>query len=534
MLQHHSFQQALWKLFSAPSLGTTLARADTIICRCENVTLQQVQLLIQNGITELGDLKRRSRLAMGRCQGRYCTRVLVQLLTQLDLIPKYQLYAAQIPSKPLSIVSFTREVPEWSGYKPMPVRLPVSDPINRQHFSTIDIDQTAKVLTDTPSPNLATIPSTIDTLIIGAGIVGSACAYYLSQNGVHSVLIDAGEVNGQASGANAGSLHLQSLSFDFQISQPGLDSLPLKTLVLQKHGIALWRELEHQLRADFQLVITGGMMVAESSEQMQFLERKTAAEKQLGIEVELCSGFDARQLEPKLSTAIVGASYCPGEGKIDPLRATPALVSAYVNAGGSLHSNTCVLAIERKNQRYTVTTTNGDIKCRRIVNAAGAWSSDIAALAGIELSVSCAPQQMIVTEPLQPLCSHLLAHAGRHLTMKQSANGNMIIGGGWFAGASQQSQRPRPLSHAIAGNLWVAQRVVPVISNCRVIRSWAAAGVMIDGAPILGETPGHKGFYHAVGANGYTLGVLMGKITSDLITRGRSDLDVRPFRPDRF
>jgi glycine/D-amino acid oxidase-like deaminating enzyme len=141
---------------------------------------------------------------------------------------------------------------------------------------------------------------------------------------------------------------------------------------------------------------------------------------------------------------------------------------------------------------------------------------------------------MIVTEAAGPLISGLVAHADRHLTLKQAANGNLIIGGGWTATLDPVHRRPRQLRESLAGNLWVAQRVVPALRKMHVLRSWAAMNVNIDGAPIVGEHPAMPGFFNAVSSNGYTLGPLIGQITAELILRGHTDRDVAPFSIARF
>ena len=87
---------------------------------------------------------------------------------------------------------------------------------------------------------------------------------------------------------------------------------------------------------------------------------------------------------------------------------------------------------------------------------------------------------------------------------------------------------------SLAGNLWVAQRVVPCLDRLHVVRSWAATNIDIDGAPILGKDPRAPGLFHAVASNGYTLASLVGRITADLVDRGATDRDVRAFSVARF
>ena len=168
------------------------------------------------------------------------------------------------------------------------------------------------------------------------------------------------------------------------------------------------------------------------------------------------------------------------------------------------------------------------------MNAAGGFASEIGRMLSLDIPVFGAPLQMIVTEAAEPLITRLIAHADRHLTLKQAANGNFLIGGGWTAGLDPVHRRPRPLRASIEGNLWIAQHVVPALRKLHVIRSWAAMNIDIDGAPILGEHPAVQGFFNAVTSNGYTLGPLVGRITADLIVRGHSDRDIGPFSVGRF
>ena len=153
---------------------------------------------------------------------------------------------------------------------------------------------------------------------------------------------------------------------------------------------------------------------------------------------------------------------------------------------------------------------------------------------GRAVPVFGAPLQMIVTEPAAPLITRLIAHADRHLTLKQAANGSLLIGGGWTAGLDPVHHHPRPMRSSLEGNLWVAQHVVPSIRKLHIVRTWAAMNINIDGAPILGEDPGAPGLYHAVTSNGYTLGPLVGRITADMILSGATDRDITPFSLARF
>ena len=118
--------------------------------------------------------------------------------------------------------------------------------------------------------------------------------------------------------------------------------------------------------------------------------------------------------------------------------------------------------------------------------------------------------------------------------MKQANNGNFIIGGGWTAGWNMMCNFPTTLRDSLEGNAWVARRIVPYLDNVNIIRSWAAKSIDIDGAPIVGEMPGAPGFYNTVTAKGYTLGPIMGRITSDIICRGKTEWDISFCGLERF
>ncbi|MGO7690325.1 FAD-dependent oxidoreductase, partial [Rhizobium ruizarguesonis] len=91
------------------------------------------------------------------------------------------------------------------------------------------------------------------------------------------------------------------------------------------------------------------------------------------------------------------------------------------------------------------------------------------------------------------------------------------------AGLDPVHQHPRPLLSRLEGNLWVAKHVVPALRKLNVIRSWAAMNINIDGAPILGEHPSMPGFFNAVNSNGYTLGPIVGQLTSQLVLGRETD-----------
>lgn len=274
-------------------------------------------------------------------------------------------------------------------------------------------------------------------------------------------------------------------------------------------------------------------MVAESEEQMSFLETKSKAEASVGIETEVIDFCRIKEIAPAISDKIIGAAWCPGEGKINPLVATSRLAAAAKAEGAIVEEFSPVTNLERNGNSYTVTTPRGSVNAKRILIAAGGWSQHIAGMLGSKVPIRGAPLQMIVTAPAAELVPCLVAHADRHLTMKQNASGSIIIGGAWPAitGAKGKSEI---LPDSLEGNLWVASHTVPKIANLHVIRTWAAMNIDIDGAPLLSSLPGFDRVTIAATANGYTLGPLMGREAAELALSGRSRQDFKAFSMARF
>ncbi|MBS7700279.1 MULTISPECIES: FAD-dependent oxidoreductase [unclassified Chelatococcus] len=504
-----SFQAALWRLFAPARPEMDLPDA-AVACRCESVLAGQLKTTVAAGPRDIATLKRLTRAGMGRCQSRYCARTMTRLVG-LPASETNGLLAPQMPLRPIPISAIAVEKPEWGGHKRalLPERPPLANP------EPLPVNDTA-------------------TLIIGAGIAGLSTALFLARNGEDVIVLERGFPGGLASGGNAGSLHAQLLSFDHGARAEGGGGAAARTLPLQRDSILLWQRLEQELGRDFEMTITGGLMVAETEAHMRFLEEKTRVERESGVECNVIGKADLERLEPSLSPSLIGAAYCPQEGKINPLVATRHVFDGAIAAGARVFDRTEVLSIASDNGRFLVTTSRGKIRAGKIVNAAGAFAARIGAMLGLNVPVFGAPLQMAVTEAAAPAISHLVAHADRHLTLKQAANGNFLIGGGWTAGLDPVHSHPRPMFSSLEGNLWVAQHVVPGLRKLHLIRSWAAMNINIDGAPILGEHPAMPGFFNAVTSNGFTLGPIVGQLTADLVCGRDPDRDLAPYSIRRF
>jgi glycine/D-amino acid oxidase-like deaminating enzyme len=242
--------------------------------------------------------------------------------------------------------------------------------------------------------------------------------------------------------------------------------------------------------------VSGGLMLASSERELRSIEHKASFERFAGTEISMLDRDDLQRLAPYLAPTILGAGFCKAEGKANPLVAAPAFARSAQAAGAQILRNQPVLAINRSPSGYSIQTTHSVFESKRIVIAAGAATPKITDLLGVgKMDIQSVPIQVSVTEPVAPLMSQLLYYARAPLTMKQTAAGTILIGGGWPAKLDEQ-QRPVPDPVSLGQNLGLALEVVPALANIALVRTWAATvNGTDDWKPIIGELPGAKGVF---------------------------------------
>jgi glycine/D-amino acid oxidase-like deaminating enzyme len=374
-----------------------------------------------------------------------------------------------------------------------------------------------------------------DCLVVGGGIMGCALAYWLAGEGRSVILIERGELNGEASGSNAGSLHVQMLSHFARLQEPNERLDAERPLRLHVAAVAEWRELQAALDEDLELSVEGGLMVAETEAEQRQLEAKVEREGRHGIASELLEGSAARACAPYLGSTVRVIARCALEGRLNPGLATPAIARAAAKRGADLRRATPLLALEHRGATFVARTDQGEIRAGAVINAAGPWAGEVAAMLRVALPVTRRPLQLSVSEATAPFLPHLVQHVGRRLTMKQATSGNVLIGGGW-PGSLDEAGQTLLARQSIEGNLAVACRVVPQAASLHLLRVWTALITRVpDSNPVLGETPGVPGFFQALAIpNGYTLGPLCARLIAEAVCGKSTSFDLSPWSPARF
>ena len=375
-----------------------------------------------------------------------------------------------------------------------------------------------------------------DVLIIGGGILGCATASYLARRGVEVLLVDRGGLNREASGTNAGSLHIQihAAHFRFQyLESPRArerQEFFAECNRLFVEAAHMWPGLEQDLGADLGLRFAGGLMVAQTEAELELLRAKVEYENSVGLRTELVSTREMLRHEPCLSGDLLGASYCATEGFANPLLVAPAFMRHAQARGARLELHTRVEGIEPAGGgRFLVATSRGQILAQRVVVAAGAQTRHIGRLVGLDLPVLVHPIQVMATEPRPPMLRQLIQHASpRPLSLRQTQYGTFVIGGGWPASEIAGCSRLTVERASLAANAALAMEVVPALREVQVVRSWAGMTSTVgrkNRVGLLGHAARLGQFFVLTASGlGFTLGPVLGRLMAELVSEGETSL----------
>ena len=352
------------------------------------------------------------------------------------------------------------------------------------------------------------------------------------------MLVERAELNREASGTNAGSFHFQIALHQLTALETGNVRERLQTEVrLHSEAAEVWKMLERELAGLLEIHITGGLMVAETEEELRLLHEKHELEEEAGLETHVLEGRELHEFAPYLADDLLGATWCPDEGHANPMLAAPLFAVRAAEAGAALRTYAGVTRIEvdpdGRGRRFEVTTEAGQILAHRVVNATGAWANDLAGLVGQRLPIRAEGLHLNVTEPREHVLGPMVQHIGRRLTLKQASCGTYIIGGGWPANPEPPPLRFSTLWESAAGNVAVAVRVVPALADVRIVRTWS--GVMAftaDLAPIVGESARLPGFHTLIATTGFTLSPLLAQLLAEELATGRGAIP-REYSVDR-
>jgi glycine/D-amino acid oxidase-like deaminating enzyme len=372
-----------------------------------------------------------------------------------------------------------------------------------------------------------------DVLVIGAGVVGAACALHAAGAGLTVSVVDRGPVAGGTTGAGEGNLLVS-------------DKEPGPELDLALLSARLWRDLATRdgLGTAIEYEAKGGLVVAATGEGATALGALAALQRADGVEAVPVAADELADHEPHLAPGLAGGVLYPQDAQVQPMLAAAHLLRA---SGAEVRTGVTVTGFLRSGERITgVRTDHGDLEAGAVVNAAGTWGGDVAALAGVRVPILPRRGFVLVTEPLPPLIRHKVYAAEYVANVASEEEGletsPVIEGtraGTVLIGASRERvgfdrTTSVPVLRRLARQ---AIALFPALADVTAIRAYCGFRPYCpDHLPVIGPDPRAEGLLHACGHEGAGVGLAAatGHLLAQVLTGAELDLDLSPFRPERF
>jgi glycine/D-amino acid oxidase-like deaminating enzyme len=375
---------------------------------------------------------------------------------------------------------------------------------------------------------------TADVVVVGAGAVGAACAYFAALQGLRVQVVERAQIAGGTSGACEGNLLVSDKE-----AGPELD-LALYSRSVFRDDLAEYGPL-------WEFVAKGGLVVAASEVGAAALGELTVRQRQSGIEVVDVAADSLQDYEPYISPALRVGAFYPQDAQVQPMLLTAHLLRLARSRGAVVRTRTEVTGFVRSGDAVTgVMTSDGPVSSPAVINAAGPWAGSVAQLAGVQLSILPRRGFVLVTEPLPVTIRHKV-YAGEYvanvLSSDEALQTSPVVEGTDSGTVLIGSSRERvgfdgtvalPVLAEMAAN---AVALFPSLASVKVMRSYLGFRPYCpDHLPVIGPDPRAPGLWQASGHEGAGIGLSVGtaKLIVQAMTARATDLDLAPFRPERF
>ena len=377
-------------------------------------------------------------------------------------------------------------------------------------------------------------------IVIGGGIVGCSVLYHLARAGSQDVmLIERAELTAGATWHAAGNVHNQN---------------PIPNLsTLQAYSMQLYDGLSAEVGQQVGCHLVGGFFLAQSRARMEEFKFLAGKFKALGLPYHLVTPADIKAKFPLINTeGLVGGAWDPDEGYIDPYSVTMGLAGAARQMGARIVRHTRVTDIRRRASGHWRLSTDKDTdyECEIVVNAAGFWGNEVAAMVGASLPIVNMEHHYLVTETMPEVAAHdsdlpLIRDMDAQFYLRQEGDGLLL--GAWeddCRAAWNGKTAPwnfgqdlfTPDLDRMEKHLAAVHHRVPALGTTGIKRIVnGAISFSPDGRGLLGPLPDVPNFFVACGfLSGIAQGGGVGLALSQWILQGEPEMDLSFMDVARF
>ncbi len=364
--------------------------------------------------------------------------------------------------------------------------------------------------------------SACDAIILGAGIVGAACAAECAQAGMKVLIIEPGVIGGGATAAGMGHIVV-------------MDDSPAQ-LALTRYAQQLWQNLATSLPPAAEFENTGTIWVAADSVEMEEVARKQAIYRAHGIPVQVLNQQQLLRKEPNLRPGLAGGLLVPSDAVLYPPVAAAYLLQQAFDSGASLLRQAAVHAADGR-----VQLANGEvIAAPRVVNALGASAAALTP----GLPVRSRKGHLVITDRAAGFVHHQLVELGYVRSAGSGTKDSVAFNvqprqtGQILIGSSRQfNAADGAVDHAILQRMMrQIMRYMPAIGQLPVLRTWTGfRAATPDKLPLIGPHPGDPTLFLATGHEGLgiTTALATGKLLRHILTGSGCEIPVEPYLPAR-
>ncbi len=368
------------------------------------------------------------------------------------------------------------------------------------------------------------LPERAEIAIVGGGVMGLSIAYHLARRGLTDVVvIERGYLAEGASGRNGGGVR-QQWSTEINIR-------------LMQESVELCRRFAVDLGVNVWFRQGGYLFLARSAREVARLEKNIALQNRCGVATRMLEPREAQEIVPEIDpTGVVGAAYNPTDGILFPWPFLWGYARQAAAHGVRIYTQTPVGGLEAAaGGGYVVQTPRGAVRARRVINATGAWSPQLAKLIGVDVPTWPIRHEICSSEPLKPFLRPMVSELASGLYCSQSMRGE-IVGGVTLPGHAPTYAMGSTLQF-LATYARRLVRLMPILAEIKVLRQWAGPyDQSPDGNPILGAPPEHPDFFLACGfvGHGFMMAPIVGKLYAEWLTGAPPHEIFSRYRVSRF